>query len=318
MKESFRFPVAVRCMTYNQSAYICDTLNGFAMQQTDFPYVCIVMDDASTDGEPDVIQRYVQAHFDLDDKEIVRHEETDDYTMLYARHKENRNCYFAVYYLKYNHYRKKAKQPYFECFSANAKYFASCEGDDYWTEPHKLQIQYDYLESHPDVVLSCHRWTILDLATQESYLAKNVYFDSKKHQKEESFEFDLNFYLNSWVTKTLTCMVRADAVKKDYGKPFQYARDVHYFYYIMTKGRGVCHAFNGGLYRKNVSTSIFGNLDKVSQQRINSLVYEELARVTQDPLVKAAALRSVVNDCVNRLKPLGGVLYSYRVTQKNP
>lgn len=305
-EEQYKWMVCVRCMTYNQASYIVDAMNGFTMQQTTFPYVCAIVDDASTDGEPDVIRKYLDEHFNLDDQMIARHEETDDYVMTFAQHKENRNCHFAVYFLKYNHYGKKRKEPYYECFLKSARYFASCEGDDYWTESRKLQMQYDYLESHPEVVLSCHRWSILDLKTNSLYQAKNVYFDSKKHWKEKSFEFDLNFYLNTWVTKTLTCMVRASAVKKDYYKGYKYARDVHYYYYIMAEGRGVCHAFNGGIYRKNVPTSIYGNLDRVSQQSINCKVYEEIAMVTQDPLVRKAAQKMIVIDCINRLKSVGG------------
>lgn len=51
------FPVLVRCNTYNQSGYIVDALSGFSMQQTNFPFVCFVIDDASTDGEQEVIQK---------------------------------------------------------------------------------------------------------------------------------------------------------------------------------------------------------------------------------------------------------------------
>ena len=55
-------------MTYNQASYIEDAMNGFTMQQTDFPFVCIIVDDASTDGEPEVIQRYLSTYFDLEDE----------------------------------------------------------------------------------------------------------------------------------------------------------------------------------------------------------------------------------------------------------
>ena len=49
------FTVCVRCMTYNQSKYIEDAMNGFTIQQTDFPFVCCIVDDASTNGEQLVI-----------------------------------------------------------------------------------------------------------------------------------------------------------------------------------------------------------------------------------------------------------------------
>ena len=149
-----QYKVYVRCYTYNQASYIVDALNGFTMQQTDFPYVCIIVDDASTDGEPDVIKQYLADHFDLDDDGIRRFEETDDYYLIYARHKTNLNCFFIVLLLKYNHYHKKLKAPYFEEWTKDVKYVALCEGDDFWTEPWKLQKQICYLETHPNCYMT--------------------------------------------------------------------------------------------------------------------------------------------------------------------
>ena len=57
--ENPEFKVFVRCMTYNQSKYIVETMNGFTMQQTDFPFVCCIVDDSSTDGEQKIISKYL-------------------------------------------------------------------------------------------------------------------------------------------------------------------------------------------------------------------------------------------------------------------
>lgn len=144
------FGVCVKCFTFNHAPYIKDAMNGFTMQQTDFPFVCTIVDDASTDDEPEVIRKYLQESFDLEDKSVCRNEESDDYVMIFARHKDNHNCYFAVYFLKYNHYSiKKNKMPYITEWT-NTKYIALCEGDDYWIDPYKLQKQYEFLESHSE------------------------------------------------------------------------------------------------------------------------------------------------------------------------
>lgn len=153
--------VCVECKTYNHSKYIEDAMNGFCMQQTDFPFVCVIVDDASTDGELEVIQKYLVNHFDLEDKSIVRNEETDDYVLTFARHKTNINCFFLVLSLKYNHYGKKDKKPYYSEWWNNAKYIAICEGDDYWIHPQKLQKQVDFLENNPDCSMCFHRAKIL-------------------------------------------------------------------------------------------------------------------------------------------------------------
>ena len=107
--------VLVRCYTFNHAAYIEDAMNGFCMQKTTFPFICAIVDDASTDGEQEIIKKYLRQHFDLDDKTFVRNEETDDYIMTVARHKTNKNCTFAVFFLKYNHYSiKKARLTYLD------------------------------------------------------------------------------------------------------------------------------------------------------------------------------------------------------------
>ena len=147
--------VHVICMTFNHVNYITDTMNSFCMQETSFPFVCTIIDDASTDGEQEVIKGYFLEHFDIENK-YVRNEETDDYVLTFAQHKENKNCYFAVLCLKYNHYsigKNHQKYEYVKEWSDNCKYIAFCEGDDYWTHPKKLQLQFDALEAHPNCTI---------------------------------------------------------------------------------------------------------------------------------------------------------------------
>ena len=155
MKEP-DFLVRVNCMTYNHSNYIQDALDGFCMQQTNFPFICTIIDDASTDGEPEVLKSYLNNNFDVDNKDIFRNEKYETHALLYAQHKENKNCYFAVILLNTNHYSiRKSKQPYAEEWR-KVKYYAPCEGDDFWTSPCKLQRQLDFMESHPNHSLCFH------------------------------------------------------------------------------------------------------------------------------------------------------------------
>ena len=162
------FLVRVSCMTYNHAPYIIDAMDGFIMQKTTFPYICIIIDDASTDGEPEVIRRYLQEHFELDNSSLTQHDETENYERLYLRHKENNYCYFLVVLLKHNHYSiKKSKYPYYKDWiqGKGIKYIAFCEGDDYWVDPLKLQKQVDFLETHSDYAMSYTRCNHLDQRT---------------------------------------------------------------------------------------------------------------------------------------------------------
>ena len=144
--------VCTICWTYNHAPYITDTMNGFSKQETTFPVIYVIIDDASTDGEQKFIDNYLLDNFDLNDSSIVQHKETDDYKLVFSQHNTNKNCFFAVLFLKYNHYSiKKAKRPYYVEWENKAKYLALCEGDDYWIDPLKLQKQVDALEAHPEL-----------------------------------------------------------------------------------------------------------------------------------------------------------------------
>lgn len=147
MEDKYKYMVATRCFTFNHSKFIVDALNGFTMQETSFPVVYLIVDDASKDGEPEVIRHYLFDNFNTPN----RVEENDDYTLICASHTTNVNCTFVVFLLKYNHHRiKKTKLSYISEWTDNAKYLALCEGDDYWIDPHKLQKQVDYLEQNPE------------------------------------------------------------------------------------------------------------------------------------------------------------------------
>lgn len=149
LNSQLPFKVWVRCATFNHAPYITDTMNGFCMQQTEFPFVCVIIDDASKDGEQAVIEQYLHDHFTTESTE-----ETDEYRLTVARCIENNNCYFAAFMLKYNHYSiKKSRDEYAKRITSDTKYVAMCEGDDYWTDPLKLQKQVDALDTNPHAVL---------------------------------------------------------------------------------------------------------------------------------------------------------------------
>ena len=195
------FLVRVRCDTYNHVSFIKDTLDGFSIQETNFPYICTIFDDASTDGESDVLMDYLQQHFDVEDKSIARQEETEDYVLIFAKNKKNKYCYFAVFLLKYNHYSiKKDKLPYSKEWN-NSKYTALCEGDDYWIDPYKLQKQVDFLECHPDYSLI--RTNVDRFHQKEGRMEKNYFSHSRSLKDSRDF-----YIMNSRWFATCTWLFR--------------------------------------------------------------------------------------------------------------
>ncbi len=152
-----KYKVCIRSYTFNHAQYFEDAMNGFVMQKTDFPFVAAIVDDASTDNAQQVISSYFEKNFDTEEPSIAFQEETEYGRVLFARHNTNKNCFFAVVLLKENHYQqKKSKLPYLSRWMEKAEYIALCEGDDYWIDSKKLQIQVDYMDKHPECSMCTH------------------------------------------------------------------------------------------------------------------------------------------------------------------
>lgn len=184
MGDKFKYMVCSRCMTYNHASFIEETLKGFVMQQTEFPIVFVIVDDASTDNTPGIIRKFVNENFDLDDKSVAFRKETDSAHTIFARHYTNKNCFFAVVFLKENHYnQRKSKQGYIAEWMDDSKYHALCEGDDYWIDPNKLKKQVEFMESHPDYSMCFH-------AVNDIYPNGTIHanFRYKKNNEECSIE----------------------------------------------------------------------------------------------------------------------------------
>ena len=151
-----KYKVCTLCFTYNHGPYIKDALDGFAKQETKFPVVSVIIDDASTDNTADVIRQYMNSHFDYHTPETFL-KDADYGQVAYARHRENENCYFAVVYLRENLYKnQEQKYKYIREWTVNAEFIAFCEGDDYWVDPLKLEKQVAAMEKHPELDISAH------------------------------------------------------------------------------------------------------------------------------------------------------------------
>ena len=186
--NSPKYMVRVSCLTYNHAAYIENAMDGFCMQETTFPFVCTILDDCSTDGEQEVIKKYLQKHFNLEDPSVVRNEETDDYFLTFAQHKTNINCYFAVYFLKYNHYSiRKSRGAYYKEWS-HTKYVALCEGDDYWIAPNKLQMQVEFMEEHPDFSMCFHGAKVLSEDSSTTDIKSMLKLECREYSGEEIYD----------------------------------------------------------------------------------------------------------------------------------
>lgn len=122
--------VSISCLSYNQAPYIRQCLDSFLMQQTDFPFEILIHDDASTDGTIAIIEEYASKYPDK------------IFPIIQTENQFSKGVRGIM--AKYNFPRAKGK------------YIALCEGDDYWTDPQKLQKQVDFLEGNPNFSLCFH------------------------------------------------------------------------------------------------------------------------------------------------------------------
>lgn len=154
MQRDYEYEVSVYCCTYNHEKYIRDALEGFFMQKTDFEWKLVIHDDASTDGTQDIIREYIDKY----PEKIV--------SILQTENQYSQGIDINKIMSKY----------------LKGKYIASCEGDDYWTDPYKLQKQYDFLQQNPEFSGCYHN--IIELNNKEEQVI------SKEFPYKEEFEIE--------------------------------------------------------------------------------------------------------------------------------
>ena len=121
--------VSICSLAYNHEKYIHSAIEGFLTQKTNFPFEIIIHDDASTDNTAQIIK---------------------EYELQYP------NIFKPIYQSENQRSQKIRPSPTYVWPKAKGKYIALCEGDDYWTDPLKLQKQVDFLEENEDCQLCYH------------------------------------------------------------------------------------------------------------------------------------------------------------------
>lgn len=161
--------ISILCTVYNHEPYLRECLEGFVMQKTDFAFEAIVHDDVSTDGSVAIICEYAKKYPHII-KPIIE--------------KENQ-------YSKHDGSLRKILNG---SISPSSKYVAICEGDDYWTDPYKLQKQVGFLESHEDFGLVA---TVCKSLVQEE-----GWFYEAARQDEKELTFDDLLFDDGFATCT--------------------------------------------------------------------------------------------------------------------
>jgi glycosyltransferase involved in cell wall biosynthesis len=170
--------VSICCQTYNHVNYIEKCLEGFLMQKTDFKFEVLLRDDASTDGTTQIVKKYSDKYPDIINP------------LIYNENQFQKGI---------SPFRDNVKR-------AKSKYIAICEGDDYWTDPLKLQKQVDFLDGNPEYGLV---YSDVDRYQESTNLLEKRIFKNILGLKENTFE---DFLINAWWLAPCTWMIRRDTL----------------------------------------------------------------------------------------------------------
>lgn len=206
--------VSVKMITYNHESFIGKAIEGVLMQKTDFDFELIICSDCSTDKTDDVISEYLQTH---GRKNLIK----------YFRHEKNLGAY---------------RNGIFALNQCKGKYIALCEGDDYWTDPLKLQKQVDLMENGEDVGL---------VYTNFAYLIGS-------QKSEHNFEFANFFSLNDFFVNNIPFLFTGSwLINRKYIEHLQFIvkypnlpGDAQFAVEILSKGAKIVHLNEQtGVYR---------------------------------------------------------------------
>lgn len=167
--------VSISCITYNHAPYIHQCIYGFLMQKTTFPFEILIHDDASPDGTADIIREYEKK-----------------YPLLIKPIYQTENQY------------SQGKTSVAETWNfprAKGKYIALCEGDDYWIDENKLQMQVDFLENNPEYGMCFHDAVVVnELENEVDSFSYHVI--EKDYSATELFE--------NWVVPTASMLFKKE------------------------------------------------------------------------------------------------------------
>lgn len=174
MKSGNNLVVAVWMVTYNQQDYIGQAIEGVISQNVNFKIKLLIGEDCSSDNTRNICLQYETKYPDL----------------------------IELIFTTSNNMNQNSSNVFSACINSGAKYIAMCEGDDYWTDPDKLQKQVDFLETNADIGGCFHDVVVVD---ENNKIIKENYHEShqKMYNQIESLTHGGNYATCSLVFRSL-------------------------------------------------------------------------------------------------------------------
>ena len=288
--------VSICCLTYNHAPFIRKALDGFLMQEpptgvsADEPWFEILIhDDASTDGTDAIIKEYAAKYPDIISP---LYEEINQYT-----------------------HGGKGKMDLFNYNRVRGKYVAYCEGDDYWTDPHKLQKQVDFMENHPDYSICTHGCSISVIEKNQEYPSRDfVAYNQSATKTSEGVDFSVKEYFDEQYGQPLTMLFRMSMFDFGWRNRYKYYRDTHEIYHLLMSGKGYWMNFNGGVYNIH-GGGIAGGLSRSRLCEVSLPMDRELYWKTHDRYAKKQYVETL-ETCVQEYaqkQPMRALRYAFRI-----
>ncbi len=126
--------LSIYVATYNHENYIGKALDGILMQKTEYPYEVLIGEDCSIDGTRRILKEY----------------------------EEKYPGRFQIFYREHNMFHEEVNNGEDLKRRCRGKYIIGLEGDDYWTDPYKIDKQIRFLEEHPDYMAVAHNCVVVD------------------------------------------------------------------------------------------------------------------------------------------------------------
>lgn len=172
--------------TYNHEHYIAEMLDGALMQETSFEFEIVIGDDASTDRTQEIIKDYIEKY---------------PGRIRAFLHSINLGPFTPREFAGRNNVLGLVK-------GCRGEYVAMCEGDDYWTDPYKLQKQVDFLDANPDYAICHHNAEVIYEDGSPSHL-----FNAPDQQLVSTIE---NVLEDKWFMATASWVYRNYFLNEDF------------------------------------------------------------------------------------------------------
>lgn len=240
--------VSVCMITYNHEEFIQEAIEGVVLQKTNFDIEVVISNDCSTDRTDSIIRALIQEKKNISFRYIYQNQ---NFGMM-------ANFIFAL---------KECK----------GKYIALCEGDDYWTDPLKLQKQVDFLEFNPKYTLCFTRFKLINQI-------KNIISDDYNEgffEEKMPLEFNFEKLNKGWQIGTQTLMFRKDSLDFEEIEDFKFFRDVHLISFLLNNGKGKCLSFFGAVYRIH-ENGIHNSKTLLEKSKMGAECYLELYKYFRD------------------------------------